>query len=74
MKAHMKSPYERGEDDGGYRIVLICLLALHNLYGWRAGPLKRVAGEITRIANEAAGDPEWPDRLKVYLNELGVEV
>lgn len=74
MKAHIESAYERGETDGACRIVLICLLALHNLYGWKAGPLQKIADEITRIANEAAEDPEWPDRIKVYLNEIGVKV
>lgn len=74
MKAHVKSAYERGETDGACRTVLMCLLALHNLYGWRAGPLQRVADEIARIAGEAAEDSDWPDRMKVYLNELGVKI
>jgi hypothetical protein len=74
MRAHIKSDFERGRQEGISRTLMFYTLAAHNVYGFGSGPLQRLLTEAGRIAEEAATDKDWFDKMKSYLHNLGVEI
>lgn len=74
MKSHIKSDYARGLDQGRREAIILFLLAIHNLHGWGWKPLSDLVNEVGRLSAEAAGDPDWVDRVRQYFARMGVKI